>query len=289
MKEIKEVKIYICPETGKKCNSRAEAKRSAMAAIKARKDAAIEEKQRKLAEESNLEKKDWIRLNAASISEIENLIVEKAKEFWDIDCEIDINVTFGYVSNSHGAPIGKKTNWSGLDKKYPTSFLGWSGGIKGSIKNYKKSKNSSESVSSLLFNNYCGGTGFRGLHTGSGCPGDAKGQYPMDIGFYFFLEDFPKLVESYEIFKTEYQKITDHKEELRLRDEAAHHYSRIHQDVIDLETQAYELSKKANILKHQYSQKYILDNPIQAPAINAQFDDIKKSFSSYTGYGEFLD
>ena len=105
MKEIKEVKVYICPETGKKCRSRAEAERSAAAAIKAKEDAVIAAEQKKLAEKSNLEKKDWIRLNATNVSEIENLIVQKAKEFWGFDCEVDINVTFGQVSNSHGAPI----------------------------------------------------------------------------------------------------------------------------------------------------------------------------------------
>jgi hypothetical protein len=287
MKEIKTQTVYICPETGKKCRSRAEAERSAAAAIKAKEEAAIAAEQRKLAEKSNLEKKDWVRLNATNVSEIENLIVQKAKEFWGFDCEVDINVTFGQVSNSHGAPIGKKTNWSGGDKYYPTSFLGWSGRIIASIKNYKKSKNSGESVGTLLFGNYGGGTGFRGFHTSSGCPGDAGGQYPMDIGFYFFLEDFPKLAESYELFKTEYQKIIDHKGKLEFQNEAANRYADSRQDVLDLEAQAYELSKKANILKSQHSQKYILDNPVQAPTVDPQLDTIKENFRSYFGYGEF--
>ena len=286
MKEIKELKVYICPETGKKCRSRAEAERSAVAAIKAKEDAVIAEEQNKLAQESNLEKKDWVRLNATNVSEIENLIVEKAKEFWGFDCEVYINVTFGEVSNSHGAPISKKTNWSGGDKNYPTSFLGWSGHVKGSIKNYKKTKNSSESVSSLLFGSYYG-PGFRGFHTSSGCPGDAGGQYPMDIGFYFFLEDFPKLAESYELFKIEYQKIIDHKYKLQSQDNAANIYADSRQDVLDLQAQAYELSKKANILKSQHSQKYILDNPVQAPTVDPQLDTIKENFRTYFGYGEF--
>jgi hypothetical protein len=286
MKEIKELKVYICPETGKKCRSRAEAERSAAAAIKAKEDAIIAAAQNKLAQESNLIKKDWVRLNATNVSEIENLIVEKAKEFWGFDCEVDINVTFGQVSNSHGAPISKKTNWSGGDKNYPTSFLGWSGGVKGSIKNYKKTKNSSESVSSLLFGSYYG-PGFRGFHTSSGCPGDAGGQYPMDIGFYFFLEDFPKLAESYELFKTEFKKIIDHKYKLQSQDNAANIYADSRQDVLNLQAQAYELSKKANILKSQHSQKYILDNPVEAPTIDSQFNTIKENFCSYYEYGEF--
>ena len=288
MKEIKELKVYICPETGKKCRSRAEAERSAAAAIKAKEDAIIAEEQNKLAQESNLEKKDWVRLNATDVADIAKLIEEKAKEFWGIESIIDINVTFGQVSNSHGAPIGKKTNWSRQNKNYPTSFFGWSGRVKGSIKNYKKTKNSSESVSSLLFGSYYG-PGFRGFHTSSGCPGDAGGQYPMDIGFYFFLEDFPKLVESYELFKTEYQKIIDHKYKLQSQDNAANIYADSRQDVLDLQAQAYELSKKANILKSQHSQKYILDNPVEAPTIDSQFNTIKENFCSYYEYGEFIE
>lgn len=291
MKEIKEVKVYICPETGKKCRSRAEAERSAAAAIKAKEEDAIVAEQRKLIEKSNLEKKDWVRLNATNVSEIENLIVQKAKEFWGFDCEVDINVTFGQVSNSHAAPIGEKTNW-GSNNNYPTSFLGWSGRIKAWLRNYKKSKNISDSVGSLLFDDYYADSekpGFRGFHTGTGCPGDAGGQYPMDIGFYFFLEDFPKLAESYELFKIEYQKIIDHKINLQYQNEAASRYADSRQDVLDLEAQAHELMEKANILKTQYSQKYILDNPVQAPTIDPQLDAIKENFRSYYGYGEFKD
>ena len=70
MKEIKTQTVYLCPETGKKCRSRAEAERSAAAAIKAKEDAAIAAEQKKLAEKSNPEKKDWIRLNLTNIEDI---------------------------------------------------------------------------------------------------------------------------------------------------------------------------------------------------------------------------
>jgi hypothetical protein len=289
MKEIKELKVYICPETGKKCRSRAEAERSAAAAIKAKADAIIAAEQNKLAQESNLEKKDWVRLNATDVADIAKLIEEKAKEFWGIESIIDINVTFGQVSNSHGAPIGKKTNWSGRNKDYPTSFFGWSGRIKGSLINYKSTKKHMESVSSILLNNYIGGTGFRGFHTTSGCPGSIVGDNPMDIGFYFFLEDFPKLADSYELFKTEFKKIIDHKYKLQSQENAANIYADSRQDVLDLQAQAYELSKKANILKSQHSQKYILDNPVEVPTIDSQFNTIKENFCSYYEYGEFIE
>jgi len=287
MKEIKTQTVYLCPETGKKCRSRAEAERSAAAAIKAKEDAAIAAEQKKLAEKSNLENKDWIRLNLTNIEDIPKLVKEKAKEFWGIDCDIEVNVSFGNVSNSHGAPLNKKCNWSGHDKNYPTSFLGWSGRIKGTISNYKKNKDISESMSSLLFNNYEGGRGFRAFHTASGCPGDVEGKYPMDIGFYFFLEDFPKLAESYELFNTEYQKIIDYKEAVRQRNTKAKYHSYSQPDATELENQIFELYLKLEKLTTQHREKYILDNPVASPTIDSRLEDLKKVFKSYSGYGLF--
>ena len=287
MKEIKTQTVYLCPETGKKCRSRAEAERSAAAAIKAKEDAAIAAEQKKLAEKSNLENKDWIRLNLTNIEDIPKLVKEKAKEFWNIDCDIEVNVSFGNVSNSHGAPLNKKCNWSGKDANYPTSFLGWSGRIKGTISNYKKSNNISESVNSLLFNNYGGGKGFRAFHTTCGCPGDVEGKYPMDIGFYFFLEDFPKLVESYELFNTEYQKLIDYKEAVKQCNTKAKYYSNSQPDVIELEKQIFELKLKLGKLTTQHREKYILDNPVASPTLDSRLEDLKKVFKSYSGYGLF--
>jgi len=287
MKEIKTQTVYLCPETGKKCRSRAEAERSAAAAIKAKEDAAIAAEQKKLAEKSNLEKKDWIRLNLTNIEDIPKLVKEKAKEFWGIDCEISIHVSFGNVSNSHGAPLNKKTNWSGEDANYPTSFLGWSGRITGTISNYKKGKGSLDSLSSLLFNNYTGGIGFRGFHTGSGCPGDVEGKYPMDIGFYFFLEDFPKLVESYELFNTEYQKVIDYKEAVKQCNTKAKYYSNSQLDINELKNQIFELNLKLEKLTTQHREKYILDNPVASPTLDSRLEDLKKVFKSYSGYGLF--
>lgn len=287
MKEIKTQTVYICPETGKKCRSRAEAERSAAAAIKAKEEAAIAEEQKRLQNESNIEKKDWVRLNLTNIEDIPKLIKEKAKEFWNLDCEIEVDVSFGNVSNSHAAPIGKKTNWSGKDDNYPTKFLGWSGQVKGNIFNYKKNKNSSDSINSLLFNNYGNGLGFRGFHTSSGCPGDSGGEYPMNIGFYFFLEDFPKLAESYEVFNTEYKKVLDHKAAVRSLKVKAENYSCIQPDVNNLENQIAELQGKLSKLLTNHYQKYQLDNPVSPFIVDPRLEDLKKIFKNYNGYGTF--
>lgn len=286
MKEIKTQTVYLCPETGKKCRSRAEAERSAAAVIKAKEDAVIAAEQNKLAQESNLEKKDWVRLNATDVADISKLIEEKAKEFWGIESIIDINVTFGQVSNSHGAPIGKKTNWSRQNKNYPTSFLGWSGRIKGSLINYKSTKKHMESVGDILFNQYGTATGFRGFHTSSGCPGSIVGDNPMDIGFYFFLEDFPKLAESYELFKTEFKKIIDYKDKLNDQSVSCNCYIDSCQDIIDLKDQVCKLQIQIGELRNKHSRKYTLDNPIEAPTIDPQFNTIKEYFRSYSGYLE---
>jgi hypothetical protein len=288
MKEIKEVKVYICPETGKKCRSRAEAERSAAVAIKAKEDAIIAAEQNKLAQESNLEKKDWVRLNATNVAGISKLIEEKAKEFWGIESIVDINVTFGKVNSSHDAPIGKKTIWDENGKNYLKSFFGWSGRIKASLVNYKSTKNHMESVSDVLFNPYGKSTGFRGFHTSSGCAGDARGQYPMDIGFYFFLEDFPKLAESYELFKTEAQKIIDYKGKLNDQSVSSNCYIDSCQDIIDLKDQVCKLQIQISELSSKHSQKYALDNPVETHTIDPQFDTVKEYFRTYSGLPEGL-
>jgi hypothetical protein len=287
MKPIKTQIVYICPETGKKCKSQAEAERSAENAIKARELALFAAEQQKLKEQANLQNKDYVRLNLTNIKDIPSLIKEKAKEFWNIDCNIEVYVNFGQVSNSHGAPIGKQTNWSGKNNVYPTSFLGWSGRITGNLYNYKKNPKSSESVNSVLFNNYTGGIGFRGFHTSSGCPGDVEGKYPMDIGFYFFLEDFPKLVESYELFKIEYQKIVDHKNNVSNLSVAAHHYANSQLNVNNIKQQIFDLEQQLENLIGNHKKQYKLDNAITEPIVHPNIESLKTIFKSYSGYGEF--
>lgn len=288
-KEIKEIKLYICPETGKKCRSKAEAERSAADAIKKKQEFKLAQEQQKLVEQSNLEKKDYIRLNATNISDIPNLIKEKAKEFWGIDCDVKINVNFGNVSNSHGAPLTKKTNSSGEDKNYPAYFLGWSGRITGTISNLKNSPNGSSSIKDTLFNNYGTYRGFRGFHTSSGCPGsiELKENCPMDIGFYFFLEDFPKLAESYELFKVEYGKVVKYREDLENRDVSSEGYSESRPDVIKLQKEIQELENQIIALKIQHRKQYVIDNPIVEPIIDPRLENLKRLFKRYNGYGEF--
>ena len=143
-----------------------------------------------------------------------------------------------------------------------------------------------ESVGDILFNQYGTATGFRGFHTSSGCPGSIGGDNPMNIGFYFFLEDFPKLAESYELFKTEAQKIIDYKDKLNNQDVPCNRYIDSRQDIIDLKDQVCKLQIQIGELRNKHSRKYTLDNPVEAPTIDPQFNTIKENFRSYYEYGE---
>lgn len=281
MKEIKTQTVYICPETGKKCRSKAEAQRSAEAAIKAKEEARIAAEQAKLVEASNLEKCDWLRLNLENVEDIPALMTQKAKEFWGIDFEVKIRVWFGEVSNSHHAPIGKKTNWSGRDNEYPKSFPGWSGQIVGSIKNYKVKKNGSDSVSGLLFGDYNRTMGFRGFHTGTGCPGSLHGEYPMDIGFSFFLEDFPLLKSKYDRFQKDAKVIYDYNEGLLDVVYEGKDLANKQKEVLDLDSQIRELSSKRYQLYKKFKDDYVSDHMKETPAISSDYADLQGMFTSY--------
>lgn len=134
---------------------------------------------------------DSIRMEAESITDVERLLVKYAKKYMGLDLKVKIDVRFTTVSTSHGTPIGFKMpevkNWC-----YPT-LLGWRGSIKGSVNG--KSRQDGQKYADLhdIVGNGWGDTGFRGLHTGTGCPGSE-----FDIEFYMFLDDFPKLKKLHE-------------------------------------------------------------------------------------------
>lgn len=283
MRKIKTQTVYICPETGKKCLSRAEAERSADLAIKAKEEAAIIAEQKRLKEESNLQKKDWIRLNLANIEDIPKLVKEKAKEFWGIDCEIEIHVSFGNVSNSHCSPLNKIINWNGNNKNYPTSFLGWIGQIKGNVFNYKKSKNDSKFVSSLLFNNCTQETGFRAFYTGTGCPGNVEGDYPMDIGFRFFLEDFPLLQAKYDDYLHDQKLIREYNKDIANLTLSAIQRTKSDEQFVKLETQIQELeNQKTKFFNNRYESLITkaLENKSK-PKISKDYENLTANFAGY--------
>lgn len=135
------------------------------------------------------------------------MLIEKAFEFFKIKVkDLEISIRYDeYVSNSHGCPLDGETNWGRRKEGVPSSYPGWTGQIKANVNAtenlimsrdvppYIKSDSWNFSASEVLFNNWGGQKGFRGFHTGSGCPGSPLGEYPINIGFYFFLSDFPML------------------------------------------------------------------------------------------------
>lgn len=243
--------VYICPETGKQFSSADEAERSAAAAIAAKRKASKLLRVKKRDEKANLEKKDWIRLNLANVADIPKLIQEKAKEFWDIDCEIKIFIRFGKLG-SHCSPIN--TNC-----KRGHEYLGWSGRIEASIFNFPKNQKSYESVSSLLFDEYSSKIGFRGFNIGSGCPGDVYGQYKMNMDFCFFLQDFPILCEKYDIFLSDQNLIEKYNEEIATLTSDSIKAAKSDRDYLRLQAEIQDLEK----------QKEAQFNTVYEGAINA--------------------
>jgi hypothetical protein len=151
-----------------------------------------------------MQKSDYIRINLASISDLPNMFIEKYKEFHDIEiCKnLKINVSYNEsISNSHGCPVGGVENWGGRIKNAPRSYPGWRGTISlfARRKSGLKTSEKGAYLDDVLFKI----NGFRGFHTDSGCPG-VLNLHRMDMGFYFFLDDFPLLKKSKEKYKLLY-------------------------------------------------------------------------------------
>lgn len=152
-----------------------------------------------------MNKSDYIRLNLKNVQDLPSMLVEKSKEFFDIEVhDLSIRVSFRDVSCSHNAPIGKETNWGGRKENLPRNYLGWHGQIYCqvydkyimSLKDYEL-YSINVSAASSMFNKCYKERGFNGFYTGTGCPGSVAGQYKMNIEFYFFLDDFPLLKSIY--------------------------------------------------------------------------------------------
>lgn len=90
-------------------------------------------------------------------------------------------------SNTHNCPRSGETNWGGhkCDKGVPRGYPGFSGQMKWLVTGPNKAKNDG------MFGLDVGpALKVLGVHTTSGCPGWAG-----DIGFQFFVDDFPGIKE----------------------------------------------------------------------------------------------
>lgn len=141
---------------------------------------------------------DRVRLDAESVDDVRDLIVKYAKEYMNVTIVFtEFRVSFGDVSCTHDAPIGKPTVFSSHNNKdnNPRSYKGWHGSVEGKIsgKNpFDSTDKDSASFSDLMSS--WGRNGFRGLHTGTGSGGGGRFNYE----FRFYLMDFPKMQKKYD-------------------------------------------------------------------------------------------
>lgn len=138
--------------------------------------------------------KDHIRLNLPSVENLPEMLIDSYKKFYSINIEdLEINIRYDNVSNSHSCPLGGITNWGGLIEGAPRNYPGWVGQISFFAKS--ETINTSDRFAYLpdvISNSY-----FRGLHLGGGCPGRLN-QYKTNSAFLLFLQDFPILVKNKE-------------------------------------------------------------------------------------------
>jgi hypothetical protein len=277
MKEIKPVTMFPCPVTGKLFKSKSGAAKSGVKEQKildARKEI---ERLATISKEAQAKNADYIRLNLKDVKDLPAMLKEKGKEFFGVDIsEISISVSFGQVSNSHGCPLDGVENWSNQHKDRPTSYLGWSGQIKVTATR-AQSKNADDSINKYLFNRW-GGMGFRGFHTISGC-GGSFGKYDMDIGFYFFLSDFPLLVAKHEEFLKEKAKFIQNKANLKAVDDAAGNYAETHPDTQELNKQISALQQKREELTIGLYNQHLKDHPASQETLSSEWEWLKTQFT----------
>lgn len=274
--EIKPVKMFPCPITGKLFKTAKAAQRNAekeqrrIEAEKAAAEQAQKTKERILAE------KNYIRLNLSDIKDLPRMLTEKAKEFLNIDIkDLVINVNFSEsISNSHEAPINGIKNWN-RDNDKPKYYPGWSGQIKGLV-TVNNPTTSFSSAADYLFNQY--GHGFLGFHTSCGCPGAIDGRYAMDIGFYLFLSDFPLLAAKYEVFKIEKAKFLKNQSNISSNKNDAYEFAVKWPEVVELEEKIKELTAKRVNLIEKCCEKYLADNKPELVEISPEFEILKGQF-----------
>lgn len=278
----KAVTMYECPISGKLFKSQRGADNHAAKLLKEKEEQAKRAELDKLTAAKKLEQKYYIRLNLRNVADLSAMIKEKAKEFWGVEADLKFDVYFSIgVSNSHGAPIGEQCNWSGRDKTRPTSLPGWSGRVSGKVVIPKSLwTNFKPSANEWLF----GWSGFKGFHTSGGCGGDSEGKYPIDIGFYFFLRDFPLLLAQYEEYAQNLKIRADYIDASEVHDNKREHYLNTHPDTIKLEQEIEILRRKLVEVRGALNQGYLDANPRPTAQYTPNLPDLQKNFGSLSLY-----
>jgi hypothetical protein len=185
--EMPLVQAWQCPKTGKlfaqKSEYHAHLRRKAKVALR-------ERNERRLIEEFEL-RAEAGRISCFAIKDVETwleanipLIYTQCRRTWtkskgppEITQIRFSNMRFGIQSNSHRAPLGKKTNWCGNESKngVPRGYPGWIGSI--SYNNSDYMNWDTDAWSSV------------GVSTGSGGGGD-RARYDVTL----WHDDFPNLL-----------------------------------------------------------------------------------------------
>lgn len=275
---IEPVTMYPCPVSGKLFKTLRGAQANADKLNKLKENTLKAEEQMRLSTAAKLEQQNYVRLNLRSVDSLAAMIKEKAKEFWNVDADLEIFVQFSkYVSNSHGAPIGEQCNWSGRDKSRPEHLPGWSGQIVGTVVIPKNLwSNFRPGAVDWLF----GYGGFKGFHTGGGCGGDCEGKYKVDIGFYFFLQDFPLLAEQHKEYLANLSIRNRQIEQLESREDSKAYYVNTHPSTIELSQQISSLQQKLAALQTQLDADYIAAHPVVTPEYSPNIKDLEKNFGA---------
>lgn len=182
---VKEVSSYQCTVCSKLYPDRKMAEKCFRRCLRIRRE---RRKRNKLhAERERL--RDYVRLHARTYDEIWDLLVKEAKKNLGLAVVFDeVPDRFSErVSNTHRCPVGGVTNW-GSRSNFPRGYPGWEGDFVGAV-----SGKAGVDLSALFDGRSFDCElpyGFRGFHTGTGCPGSR-----FRISGYIFLDDFPKVKE----------------------------------------------------------------------------------------------
>lgn len=190
-------------------------------------------------------KMDDIRKELDNISNLPHLLVFKAAQH-GIEIEnLSITLSFYEKLNTHRTPVIKEAPKSG-----------WRGYISAFVSQITPAKNKDMSATAVLFwDEWTPGGLFRGLHTGTGTPGTLNTS-AMDIEFFFFLADFPKLAQQYPMYLRALEIESQNYDMWHAHQDARKLYVQSQADVAAIEIEIAELKKRKRALLKAHAQAY---------------------------------
>lgn len=259
IEEIKVVARFICPETGKEFRTEQEARTSA---DNIRRDRTFKHEQgyKNIIEEEIARRQNYIKANLENPADLERMIKEKAKEFWNIDFNCSIkDLVFEELI---------------VVPAEPKCFV-WRGKIVGVLP--YKGEYQLQNISDIMLSNKQ--ESFLGFHYLQGYRGVlCEDNYKVSIEFRFFLDDFPRLKEKHDKFLKESEKYQAFLIEFYKREAMANNFANTQSRILDLEYEVEELKKKISLEKDMYAKRYLANNILESPILSRDFSDSCKMF-----------